>query len=103
LLLVFNIILLAPMLVLAVRSSELAVVLHTPFQQWLWSVTAIVAVEWLAGGAMAAYALLDNSGDGDSGSLAHILNRLSGAWTPPPSARNPRVHPEPDGAGARRA
>ena len=78
-------------------------VLDTPFTQWLWSIVAIVAVEWLAGGAMAAYALLDNRGDGANDPLSQILSRLSGAWTPPPSARNRRVHPEPDGAGARRA
>ena len=60
-LLIFNVILLAPMMVLALRMSEFATVLNTPGAQWLWSITAIVSVECLAGGAMAAYALLDSS------------------------------------------
>lgn len=87
LLLVFNVILLAPMMVMALRMSELAAVLDTPELQWLWSIIAIVAVEWLAGGAMAAYALLDRNQSGEP--LDHLLERLSGGLFAPPHAEPP--------------
>jgi hypothetical protein len=58
LLLVFAVVLLAPMMVAAIRSSELAHVLVTNRDQWVWAVMSIVAVEVLAAAAMAAHALL---------------------------------------------
>lgn len=56
-LLIFSVILLAPSLVLAVRTYGLSKVLHTENQQWAWSVAAVIAVEVLAGGAMVAHAV----------------------------------------------
>jgi len=58
LLLVFAVVLLAPMMVAAIRSSELAHVLVSNRAQWIWAVMSIVAVEVLAAAAMAAHALL---------------------------------------------
>lgn len=58
LLLVFAVMLLAPMMVAAIRSSELAHVLVSNRAQWIWAVMSIVAVEVLAAAAMAAHALL---------------------------------------------
>lgn len=57
LLLIFNIILLAPLMVSAIRESSLRNVFETDFSQWLWSITSVLAVEIIAAGAMAAYAL----------------------------------------------
>lgn len=57
LLLIFNIILLAPLMVSAVRESPLKNVFETDFSQWLWSITSVLAVEIISAGAMAAYAL----------------------------------------------
>jgi hypothetical protein len=96
LLLVFNVILLAPMMVVAVRMSELAYVLDTPGQQWLWSIIAIVAVEWLAGGAMAAYALLDRNRRSDP--LDDLLARLTGGLHAPLPSGTPMARPEENGA-----
>ncbi|MCB0140199.1 MAG: hypothetical protein KDE50_09855 [Caldilineaceae bacterium] len=59
LLLVFAVVLLAPMMVAAIRSSELANVLVSGKMQWLWAIMSIVAVEVLAAAAMAAHALLN--------------------------------------------
>lgn len=56
-LLVFTVILLAPLLVLAIRLSPLNTVFTTSFFQWIWSITAVAAVEIISAGAMAAYAL----------------------------------------------
>lgn len=57
LLLIFNIILLAPLMVSAIRESPLKTVFETKFSQWLWSITSVLAVEIISAGAMAAYAL----------------------------------------------
>jgi hypothetical protein len=57
LLLIFNIILLAPLMVSAIRESPLKNVFETDFSQWLWSITSVLAVEIISAGAMAAYAL----------------------------------------------
>jgi hypothetical protein len=56
-LLLFSVILLSPSLVLAVRSYDMAKVLVTERQQWLWSIIAVIAVEVLAAGAMVAHAV----------------------------------------------
>ena len=65
LLLVFNVILLAPLMVAAIGVSPLRTVLSSSMSQWLWSITAVLAVEIIAAGAMAAYAL---EGKGEVGS-----------------------------------
>jgi hypothetical protein len=87
LLLVFNVILLAPMMVMSLRTSRLVAVLDTPELQWLWSVVAIVSVECLAGGAMAAYALLDRNPRSEP--FDTFLERLSGGLFVPPRAEPP--------------
>jgi hypothetical protein len=56
LLLVFAVVLIAPMLVAGIRSSALAEVLSGAWQ-WVWAVTAVAAVEVLAGASMVAVAL----------------------------------------------
>lgn len=69
LLLIFNIILLAPLMVFAIRESPLNTVFDTNFSQWLWSITSVLAVEIISAGAMAAYALegrTENPPDHDS-------------------------------------
>lgn len=56
-LLIFNVILLAPLMVSAIRESQMKDVFASNFFQWLWSVTSVLAVEIISAGAMAAYAL----------------------------------------------
>lgn len=56
-LLIFNIILLAPLMVSAIRESQMRDVFESNFFQWLWSITSVLAVEIISAGAMAAYAL----------------------------------------------
>ena len=57
LLLIFSVVLLAPLMVAAIDDSSLKTVLVSKFSQWLWSITSVLAVEVIAGGAMVAYAL----------------------------------------------
>jgi hypothetical protein len=80
LLLIFNIILLAPLMVFAIRKSPLNTVFDTNFSQWLWSITSVLAVEIISAGAMAAYALegrTENPPDHDSQPSAFSI--LTGA------------------------
>jgi hypothetical protein len=99
-LLVFNVILLAPMLVMTLRRSELVVVLNSPDLQWLWCITAIVSVEWLAGGAMAAHALLDANRPSED-PLSYLRNLWSG-WQDTLAGNGDRVTP-PEPTPQRRA
>lgn len=63
LLLLFSVVLLAPLMVSAIRISPLQLVLASTFSQWIWSITAVAAVEIIAAGAMAAYAIEDRSNE----------------------------------------
>lgn len=63
LLLLFSVVLLAPLMVSAIRISPLKVVLASSFSQWIWSITAVAAVEIIAAGAMAAYAIEGRSNE----------------------------------------
>lgn len=56
-LLVFSVILLSPLMVQSIRTSELKAVISSETMQWTWSITSILAVEVVASGAMAAYAI----------------------------------------------
>jgi hypothetical protein len=58
-LLIFSVALLAPALVMAVRSYSMVKVLDVEWKQWAWSIVAVIAVEVLAGGAMVAHAVSD--------------------------------------------
>lgn len=100
LLLVSNVILLAPMLVMAIQLSKLVAVLDSPGAQWLWAVTAIVSVECLAGGAMAAYALLDRSRQNQP--LDDIWERLSGGLFTPQVAEQPNLNHNADPSATRK-
>lgn len=97
-LLVFNVILLAPMMVMAIQMSRLVAVLNTPDSQWMWSVTAIVSVEWLAGSAMAAYALLDRNRHSDP--LDNWVQRLTNTLSSALDSGEETEHPERNGASA---
>ncbi len=63
LLLLFSVVLLAPLMVSAIRISPLQLVLASTFSQWIWSITAVAAVEIIAAGAMAAYAIEERSSE----------------------------------------
>lgn len=63
LLLLFSVVLLAPLMVSAIRISSLQLVLASNFSQWIWSITAVAAVEIIAAGAMAAYAIEERSSE----------------------------------------
>jgi hypothetical protein len=81
LLLIFSVVLLAPLMVAAIDDSSLKTVLNSKFSQWLWSVTSVLAVEVIAGGAMVAYALhgrVDDSNE-NSGGTPDIISVLTGA------------------------
>jgi hypothetical protein len=56
-LLVFSVILLSPLMVQSIRTSELKAVISSDTMQWAWSITSILAVEVVASGAMAAHAI----------------------------------------------
>lgn len=64
-LLVSNVILLAPMMAVGLAKTEFTVVLDAN-QRWLWAVTAIVAIEVLAAGAMVAHAAGQHSNADES-------------------------------------
>ena len=55
--LIFSVILLAPLMVQSIQSSELVEVIDSTSMQWVWAVSSVLAVEVLASGAMAAYAI----------------------------------------------
>lgn len=57
--LAFSVVLIAPLMVAGIRSSDLAKVLDTNAWQWGWAIVAVLAVEVLAAGAMIANALAD--------------------------------------------
>jgi len=80
LLLLFSVILLAPLLVSAIRLSALNTVLTSNFFQWIWSITAVAAVEIISAGAMAAYALEGKKREGDEHETQHsAMSILTGA------------------------
>jgi hypothetical protein len=81
LLLIFSVVLLAPLMVAAIDDSSLKTVLNSKFSQWLWSVTSVLAVEVIAGGAMVAYALHGRVDDinENSGSTPDVISVLTGA------------------------
>jgi len=74
-LLVFSVILLAPLLVSAIRTSPLKDVFSSNFSQWLWAVVAVLAVEVLAAGSVAATAVKDEGEhtQGDEPSVFSLL------------------------------
>ncbi len=81
LLLIFSVVLLAPLMVAAIDDSSLNTVLDSKFSQWLWSITSVLAVEVIAGGAMVAYALhgrVDEPTDAAVGT-PDVLSVLTGA------------------------
>lgn len=94
LLLIFNVILLAPLMVSAIRESSLKSVFDTNFSQWLWSITSVLAVEIISAGAMAAYALVEkteNASQPDSQPNAFsilagaLVRRLESSIAPQPA------------------
>ena len=94
LLLIFNVILLAPLMVSAIRESSLQSVFDTNFSQWLWSITSVLAVEIISAGAMAAYALvgkIENASQSDSQPNAFsiltnaLVRRLETSIAPQPA------------------
>ncbi len=107
-LLAFSVVLIAPALVFTLRASELAGVLSAERSQWLWAVTAVLAVEVLAGGAMAAHAL-DNEtvspGVGASSPTAPrqpartVVRRLESETPQPPGSNGPVPAARPAAAG----
>jgi len=95
LLLIFNVILLAPLMVSAIRESSMKSVFDTNFSQWLWSITSVLAVEIISAGAMAAYALEgkpENAVHSQSQPSAFsiltgaLVRRLENSIAPPASA-----------------
>ena len=56
-LLIFTVVLLAPAMAAAAKSSTLSDVLTTSRLQWAWAIASVVSVEVLAAGAMVAHAL----------------------------------------------
>jgi hypothetical protein len=81
LLLIFSVVLLAPLMVAAIDGSSLRTVLDSKFSQWLWSITSVLAVEVIAGGAMVAYALhgrVDDTHD-NSGRTPDVISVLTSA------------------------
>jgi hypothetical protein len=100
LLLVFNVILLAPMMVMALQTSKLVAVLDTPEWQWLWSIVAIVSVEVLAGGAMAAYALLDSDDHGNS--LDQLFQKVSEGFLGSTQPQSPALDHNGDSTASRK-
>lgn len=81
LLLIFSVVLLAPLMVAAIDESPLKTVLNSKFSQWLWSITSVLAVEVIAGGAMVAYALHGRINDNSENSIdtPDIISVLTGA------------------------
>lgn len=81
LLLIFSVVLLAPLMVAAIDGSSLRTVLDSKFSQWLWSITSVLAVEVIAGGAMVAYALHGRVDDTDdnSGGTPDVISVLTSA------------------------
>lgn len=97
-LLVFSVILLAPLLVSAIRTSPLKDVFSSNFSQWLWAVVAVLAVEVLAAGSVAATALKDEEvhTQGDEPSVFSLLSkslvrRLEHHIAPQPSVHLPNA------------
>lgn len=108
-LLVFSVALLAPALVMAVRSYGMVKVLDSDWKQWAWSIVAVIAVEVLAGGAMVAHAVSDIPAQPIStqpkrrGAFAKLLDAASDAAVaklnqvaaqPTPAAPQPEAKPE---------
>lgn len=76
-LLIFSVVLLAPLMVQSIRTSELKGVIASNTMQWAWSITSILAVEVVASGSIAAYAVegrrIFRSGKTGNPSLISIL------------------------------
>ncbi|MEZ4621184.1 MAG: HTH domain-containing protein [Caldilineaceae bacterium] len=81
LLLIFSVVLLSPLMVAAIDDSSLKSVLSSKFSQWLWSVTSVLAVEVIAGGAMVAYAQYGRTDDPTETTVGtpDVLSVLTGA------------------------
>ena len=76
LLLVFSVILLAPLMVASIRVSSLQSVFTSNISQWVWGITSVTSIEVIAAAAMAAYAQEGKSQDevrADKTSAASIL------------------------------
>ena len=103
LLLVFSVILLAPLMVASIRVSPLQSVFTSNISQWVWGITSVTSIEVIAAAAMAAYAQEGKSQDevrADKTSAASILTgalvrRLETQIAPPPP------HHSSDGSEAR--
>jgi MFS family permease len=55
--LLFAVVLVAPLLMASMNTTDIAMTLGTSVYQWLWAIVAVLAVEVMAGGAMLADAL----------------------------------------------
>ena len=103
LLLVFSVILLAPLMVASIRVSPLQSVFTSNISQWVWGITSVTSIEVIAAAAMAAYAQEGKSQDevrANKTSAASILTgalvrRLETQIAPPPP------HHSSDGSEAR--
>jgi hypothetical protein len=69
--LAFSVILIAPMLVAGIRATEMVRVLPDERWQWLWAISAVLAVEVLAAGAMLAQALVSGPEEVPAAQPAH--------------------------------
>jgi len=88
--LVFAVILIAPTLVLGVRSTPLTEVI-TGFWQWVWAITAVGAVELIAGATMGGYIATGYQAKASSSEVGSrwldlaykaVSNRLDGGLQP---------------------
>ena len=77
-LLIFTVVLLAPAMTAAAKTSSLAEVLTTARLQWAWAIAAVVSVEVLAAGAMVAHAMgqVTSQGHGPSRITKALTNRI---------------------------
>lgn len=73
LMLMFTVILIAPMLMVGLRQTELTQVLTTQDMQWVWCIVAVVSVEVLAAACMVAVVL-------ESGHERHVQNGGPSLW-----------------------
>lgn len=84
-LLIFSVIILAPMMAAMLANSELASVLATVELRLWWSVASIVAIEVLTAGAMVAHAATQD------GASEIAINRKPSAWSVVSSALANRI------------
>lgn len=102
----FTVILLAPMMLSGLRASDLIAVIPDTSAQWTWSITAVLAIEVMAGGIMLAIGTTDLARPRPSSNsnfaerlLDAVVRRIEPAPVPaskpePVPAPNPK--PEPD-------